>query len=51
MDWKTLATVALGLGAGALGALVPATAPFALPVAGLLLGTVIPQPRTWGQKS
>lgn len=48
MDWKTLATVALGLGAGVLGALVPATAPFALPVAGLLLGAVIPQPRTWG---
>lgn len=47
MEWKTLATITLGLGAGVLGVLVPATATFALPVAGILLGTVIPQPKTW----
>lgn len=47
MEWKTLATLALGLGAGILGALVPATAPFALPVATLCLGAAIPQPKHW----
>jgi len=39
-----MVTVLAGVGVGVLGVLVPATAPFALPAAGTLLGWVIPHP-------
>lgn len=42
MTWLRLATIVAGLGAGVLGVLVPATAPFAIGTAGLLLGLAGP---------
>lgn len=41
---QRLLTVLAGVGVGALGVLVPATAPFALPAAGALLGWATPHP-------
>lgn len=42
--WQRIVTVLAGVGLGTLGTLVPATAAFALPAAGMLLGWAVPHP-------
>jgi hypothetical protein len=48
MDWKTLATLVLGLAAGVVAVKVPEAKGIAEAVAGFCVGAVLPAVRGWG---
>lgn len=49
MTWQRLAFFVVGIGAGALGVLIPATAPFALPAATGIIGLAVNAERMLGK--
>jgi hypothetical protein len=50
MDWKTLATVALGVASAVVAAKVPEARGYAEAAAGFCLGAILPAVKSWGAK-